>query len=90
MASSQHLCQGFGRLTTRGSQNEYIEFLRGDKPKDTNDIFAGINTTWNRVKNGGDIGLILYDIEKNFDFGESCKTSKRPNTCLQKNSIFGG
>ena len=62
MASSQHLCQGFGRLTTRGSQNEYIEFLRGDKPKDTNDIFSGINTTWNRVKNGGDIGDILYDV----------------------------
>ena len=68
LASSQHLCQGFGRLTTRGSQNEYIEFLKGDYPKDKNDIFSGINTTWNRVKNGGDIGAILYDIEKNFDF----------------------
>ena len=31
MASSQHLCQGFGRLTTRGSQNEYIEFLKAIK-----------------------------------------------------------
>ena len=76
LASSQHLCQGFGRLTTRGSQNEYIEFLRGDKPKDTNDIFSGINTTWNRVKNGGDIGLILYDIEKNFDFENPAKHLK--------------
>ena len=38
LASSQHLCQGFGRLTTRGSQNEYIEFLKGDQPKDTSDI----------------------------------------------------
>ena len=76
LASSQHLCQGFGRLTTRGSQNEYIEFLRGDKPKDTNDIFSGINTTWNRVKNGGDIGSILYDIEKNFDFENPAKHLK--------------
>ena len=49
LASSQHLCQGFGRLTIRGSQNEYIEFLKGDYPKDKNDIFSGINTTWNRV-----------------------------------------
>ncbi len=68
MASSQHLCQGFGRLTTRGSQTEWIEFLKGDFPKDKKDIFSGINTTWNRVEGGGEIGDILYDIEKNFDF----------------------
>jgi hypothetical protein len=68
MASSQHLCQGFGRLTSRGEQNEYVEFLKGDALKDKNDIFSGINTTWNRVKGGGEIGEILYDIEDNFDF----------------------
>ncbi|WP_439132622.1 PIG-L family deacetylase [Polaribacter sp.] len=68
MASSQHLCQGFGRLTTRGSQTEYVEFLKGDAPKDQNDIFSGINTTWNRLENGGEIGDILYDVEENFDF----------------------
>jgi LmbE family N-acetylglucosaminyl deacetylase len=68
MASSQHLCQGFGRVTTRGSQNEYVEFLKGDKPADENDIFSGINTTWNRLNNGGKIGAVLYEIEENFDF----------------------
>ena len=68
MASSQHLCQGFGRITTRGSQNEYVEFLKGEKPKDKNDIFSGINTTWNRLKDGGEIGDILYEIEEDFDF----------------------
>ena len=68
MASSQHLCQGFGRVTTRGSQNEFIEFLKGDEPKDKQDIFSGINTTWNRLKNGGEIGAILYEVEENFDF----------------------
>lgn len=68
MASSQHLCQGFGRVTTRGSQNEYVEFLKGEKPKDKNDVFSGINTTWNRIKGGGEIGAILYDVEANFDF----------------------
>ena len=76
LASSQHLCQGFGRLSIRGSQNEYIEFLKGDKPKDTSDIFAGINTTWNRVKGGGEIGVILYDIEKNFDYENPAKHLK--------------
>ncbi|WP_397446372.1 PIG-L family deacetylase [Polaribacter sp. R77954] len=68
MASSQHLCQGFGRLTTRGSQTEYLEFLKGESPKDKNDVFSGINTTWNRLKNGGEIGDILYEVEENFDF----------------------
>ncbi|MGY0408683.1 MAG: LmbE family protein, partial [Polaribacter sp.] len=68
MASSQHLCQGFGRLTIRGAQTEYLEFLKGDPLKDKTAIFSGINTTWNRVKNGGEIGYILYEVEKNFDF----------------------
>jgi LmbE family N-acetylglucosaminyl deacetylase len=73
MASSQHLCQGFGRLTTRGEQMEYVEFLKGEEPKDKEDLFAGINTTWNRVKGGGEIGDILYEIEKNFDFANPSK-----------------
>ncbi|CAM1364897.1 LmbE family protein [Tenacibaculum litoreum] len=68
IASSQHLCQGFGRLTTRGTQTEYVEFLKGEFPKDKKDIFSGINTTWNRVEGGGEIGDILYDVEQNFDF----------------------
>ena len=68
LASSEHLSQGFGQLTTRGTQLEYVEFLKGDKPKDVSDIFSGINTTWNRVEGGGEIGAILYNIEKNFDF----------------------
>jgi LmbE family N-acetylglucosaminyl deacetylase/23S rRNA U2552 (ribose-2'-O)-methylase RlmE/FtsJ len=73
MASSQHLCQGFGRVSTRGSQQEFIEFLKGDAPKDKTDIFSGINTTWNRLEGGGEIGDILYDIEKNFNFVNPAK-----------------
>ncbi|WP_075343927.1 PIG-L family deacetylase [Tenacibaculum agarivorans] len=73
IASSQHLCQGFGRLTTRGGQTEYVEFLKGDFPKDKKNIFSGINTTWNRVKGGGEIGDILYEIEQNFDFVNPAK-----------------
>lgn len=73
IASSQHLCQGFGRLTTRGSQQEYLEFLKGDSLKDNSDVFAGINTTWNRVEGGGAIGDILYEVEKKFDFVNPAK-----------------
>lgn len=73
IASSQHLCQGFGRLTSRGSQTEYVEYLKGSFPKDKTDIFSGINTTWNRVKGGGAIGDILYEIESNFNFANPSK-----------------
>jgi LmbE family N-acetylglucosaminyl deacetylase len=68
IASSQHLCQGFGRLTQRGTQTEYIEFLKGDFPEDPNNIFSGIDTSWNRVKGGKAIGDILYAVESDFDF----------------------
>lgn len=68
LASSQHRCQGFGRLTTRGSQPEYLSFLKGEEPKDKNNLFSGINTTWNRIEGGGEVGNILYEIEENFNF----------------------
>ncbi|WP_203258150.1 PIG-L family deacetylase [Hyunsoonleella ulvae] len=68
IASSQHLCQGFGRISTRGTQNEYIEFLKGEPIDDTNNVFAGIDTSWNRVKGGNAIGAILNDVEANFNF----------------------
>lgn len=68
LASSQHLCQGFGRLSQRGSQDEYIEFLKGAPLGDDNNLFAGINTTWSRIKGGDKIGAILKDVEANFNF----------------------
>ncbi|NNK83346.1 MAG: PIG-L family deacetylase [Flavobacteriaceae bacterium] len=67
LASSQHLCQGFGRLSQRGSQQEYVELLKGDMPSENN-IFSGIDTTWNRVKGGQEIGTILKSVEQNFNF----------------------
>lgn len=68
MASSQHLCQGFGRVTTRGSENEYIELLKGDMPNDNTNVFEGIDTSWSRVEGGEAVGKILYAVEQNFDF----------------------
>ncbi|MGB6268745.1 MAG: PIG-L family deacetylase, partial [Olleya sp.] len=68
LASSKHLCQGFGRLTQRGSQTEYIELIKGDLPNDKSNIFDGINTTWTRLKDGEKIEAILKTIENNFNF----------------------
>ncbi len=68
LASSQHLCQGFGRLTSRGSEQEYVELLKGSLPKDKSNLFEGINTTWSRVAGGEAIGRLLEEVEKNFNF----------------------
>ncbi len=70
IASSQHLSQGFGRQSIRGTEKEYIEYLKGDFPKDKTNIFSGIDTSWNRIKGGQAIGDILYNVEKNFNFKE--------------------
>ncbi|MCX2719785.1 PIG-L family deacetylase [Lentiprolixibacter aurantiacus] len=67
-ASSQHLSQGFGRVSERGSQPEYIELLKGDLPEDKTDLFDGINTTWTRVSGGKAIGEILDKVQANFNF----------------------
>ena len=68
LSRSQHKCQGFGTLGTRGDETEYLELLKGDLPSNTN-LFEGIDTSWNRVNGGNEIGKILYEIEKNFNFG---------------------
>ena len=68
IASSQHLCQGFGRLSQRGTQQEYVEFLKGAPLTDNENIFAGIDTSWNRVKGGKAVGDILLKVEKEFNF----------------------
>ena len=73
LSRSQHKSQGFGNTGTRGVSSEYIEFIKGDYPENE-DIFAGINTTWSRVKGGKKIGKILYDVEENFDFAQPEKS----------------
>src|SRR5690606_27774649 len=68
LSRSQHRCQGFGATGTRGSENEYLELIKGDLPKGQKDIFEGINTTWTRLPEGKQIGEILEKVEKNFNF----------------------
>ena len=67
LSRSQHQSQGFGSTGTRGSQTEYLEFLKGDFPTNKT-IFDGIDTSWNRVEGGAKIGKILAKVEKEYDF----------------------
>ena len=68
LARSQHLSQGFGTLAQRGTQQEYIELLKGDPLTNKTGVFEGIDTSWNRVKGGKAVGNILNSVEKNFNF----------------------
>lgn len=70
LSRSMHKSQGFGSTGTRGSQTEYLEFLKGDFTGNQADLFEGINTTWTRVEGGGAIGTILKAVEKNFNFAD--------------------
>ncbi len=68
LSRSAHKSQGFGNTGTRGSETEYLELVKGDMPKDKNNIFVGIDTSWNRVKNGKIIGDILKEVQDNYNF----------------------
>jgi LmbE family N-acetylglucosaminyl deacetylase len=62
---SNHKTQGFGSARQRGESFEYFKTMLGDAPQ--NDLFDGINTTWNRVKDADAIGTGISIIHKNFD-----------------------
>lgn len=68
LSRSRHQSQGFGSTGTRGEEDEYLEFLKGDPLKNKSNIFEGIDTSWNRIKGGKAIGDILANVEKNFNF----------------------
>jgi LmbE family N-acetylglucosaminyl deacetylase len=68
LSRSMHKSQGFGSTGSRGSQTEYLEFLKGDFPEDKADLFSGINTSWSRLEGGAAIGKILQPLEENFNF----------------------
>ncbi|RTY95038.1 PIG-L family deacetylase [Flavobacterium sp. GT3R68] len=68
LSRSSHQSQGFGNTGTRGEEMEYLEFIKGEIPQDKSNLFEGIDTTWNRVKGGNEVGELLADIQRDFDF----------------------
>ncbi|OAB78925.1 PIG-L family deacetylase [Cochleicola gelatinilyticus] len=67
LSRSMHKSQGFGSTGSRGSDTEFLEFLKGDFPEN-NDLFEGIDTSWKRIDNGDAIETILKPLELNFNF----------------------
>lgn len=72
---SQHSSQGFGAVAVRGSSLEYLEPIFGGMPNEN--VFEGIDTTWNRVKNGKPIGNLIDEIIQTYDF-------KNPSASIPK------
>ena len=62
---SNHKTQGFGSARQRGESYEYFKTILGNAPQ--TDLMDGINTTWQRVKGGGEIGAGISIIRKGFD-----------------------
>lgn len=77
LSRSQHKSQGFGNTGSRGSEMEYIELVKGNMPTNKTNLFEGIDTSWNRLKGGLDIGRILKDVENKYDF-------RNPSTSIPK------
>lgn len=67
LSRSQHKCQGFGTVGTRGDELEYLELIKGNLPPKDN-LFKGIDTSWNRINGGNEIAKILLPIQNNFNF----------------------
>jgi hypothetical protein len=68
LSRSSHESQGFGSTGSRGEEMEYLEFLKGTSLNDKNNIFDGIDTTWNRVKGGTAIGELIQKTVNEYDF----------------------
>ncbi len=62
---SQHKSQGFGSGGRRGTRYDSFELWAGEPA--AQDIFDGIDVTWNRVPGGQKVGLLLAECIQSFD-----------------------
>ncbi|WKL49194.1 PIG-L family deacetylase [Flavobacterium pectinovorum] len=68
LSRSRHQSQGFGSTGVRGNETEYLELINGENPKDRDNLFDGIDTTWNRVKGGKPVEELISKIISNYNF----------------------
>ena len=75
LSRSMHKSQGFGSLSSREQQNEYLELILGDMPGDRNDPFEGVDRTWSRLGLDSDDPMIrqINEILDHFDFKHPSK-----------------
>ena len=67
---SMHRCQGFGTSSSRGSQMDYMELLSGQPLIQNEDIFEGIEISWNRVDPSGRLKDLGNRLDREFSHTE--------------------
>jgi len=67
---SMHKSQGFGSLSSREQETEYLELILGSMPEDKSNLFDSVERGWMRLGLDKDheIVLSLEQILENFDF----------------------
>ncbi len=73
LSRSQHQSQGFGDMSSRGEEIDYVELVDGDALKSSN-LFEGIDTSWNRIKGGSNIQPLVTQLIKEYDFKDPSKS----------------
>src|SRR5690606_39434184 len=73
LSRSQHQSQGFGDLSSRGDEIDYLELVDGEKLKSSN-LFEGIDTTWNRIKGGKNIQPLVTQLINQYDIKNPSKS----------------
>jgi LmbE family N-acetylglucosaminyl deacetylase len=91
MSRSMHRSQGMGSAERKGSQPQYFITVGGDPAKQ--DLFDGINTTWDRV-GAEQLTKALHEITVSFDAEHPEKTipkllAVRPQIAAMKNEWAG-
>ncbi len=64
ISRSMHRSQGMGAAQRRGSSKNYLVTIAGDPA--TQDVFDGVDITWNRFPGGAAIAPILADAARSF------------------------
>ena len=62
---SQHQSQGFGSALQRGSREEYLQYVMGEKLGKT--LFGSFDNTWGRYDGMEKVGELLQKAQSNFD-----------------------
>jgi LmbE family N-acetylglucosaminyl deacetylase len=72
MSRSLHRSQGMGAPERKGSSKNFLVLVAGEPA--SQDMFDGIDTTWNRFPGGAPIGKILAEAARGFDIEHPEKT----------------
>ena len=73
LSRSQHQSQGFGDMSSRGEEIDYVELVDGDALKSSN-LFEGVDTSWNRIKDGNKIQPLVTQLINEYDFKDPSKS----------------